>query len=187
VAFRRFLGLGERPGPQPVARPQPGDASETETVRRIVGRLESMPAEQARLLASMAYVLARAAYADFEISDVETAEMERILVADAGIDEAQAVLVVEMAKLQARAHGETEDYLVTREFKRVSTPEQRLAVLRACWLVSASDDAITSTESATLDEIASEFDLDREVVARVRSEFGDKLVARRLIARAPGA
>ncbi|HET7026969.1 MAG TPA: TerB family tellurite resistance protein [Candidatus Limnocylindrales bacterium] len=193
MAFRRFLGLGGSRDSGPGAAnadsnaPLPVDASETETVRRIVGRLESMPPDRARLLASMAYVLARAAYADLDISDAETAEMERILVADANIDEAQAVLVVEMAKLQARTHGETEDYLVTREFRRASTPEQRLAVLRACWLVSAADEAITSTESATLDEIAAEFDLDRAEVAAVRAEFGDKLIARRLIARPRGA
>jgi uncharacterized tellurite resistance protein B-like protein len=193
VAFRRFLGLGGGRDSDPRdanagSAPRPSaDASETETVRRIVGRLESMPPDRARLLASMAYVLARAAYADLDISDTETTEMERVLVADGDIDEAQAVLVVEMAKLQARTHGETEDYLVTREFRRTSTPEQRLAVLRACWLVSAADDAITSTESATLDEIAAEFDLDRAAVAAVRAEFGDKLIARRLIARPRGA
>ena len=39
-------------------------AGETETVRRIVGRLEALPPERARLVASAAYILARAAHAD---------------------------------------------------------------------------------------------------------------------------
>lgn len=178
MSFRRFLGL-EQPVPRP-PHVDPGD-SETDTVRRIVARLESMPPEQARLLAGMAYVLARAANADFEISDAETATMERILMGDAGIDEAQAVLVVEMAKLQARAVGETEDYLVTREFKESATPEQRLAVLRACYAVGAADDSISSAESATLDQIANEFDLDPAQVRAVRAEFADKILARQLL------
>jgi uncharacterized tellurite resistance protein B-like protein len=193
VIFRRFLRTSSDPADVAEAA---GDARpaetrererihETDTVRRIVARLESLPPERARLLASMAYVLARAAYADFEVSDVETAAMERILVADAGIDEAQAVLVVEMAKLQARTYGQTEDYLVTREFRESSTPEQRLAVLRACFAVGAADDAISGAESATLNEIANELDVDREALGHLRAEYADAFVARRLIPHQP--
>ena len=50
----------------------PTTAGETETVRRIVARLEAMPADQARFVASAAYTLARAANADMDISDEET-------------------------------------------------------------------------------------------------------------------
>src|SRR5919112_160973 len=91
-------------------------AGDTKTVRRIVARLERMPAEQARLVASAAYTLARAAHADLEISDDETSVIEQELQAHGAIDEATAVLVTEMAKLQARTVGGTEDYVVTREF-----------------------------------------------------------------------
>ncbi len=200
--FRRFLrsGAPDRPeeaGVEEAADRSRGDGvrggrggrgaepdhAETETVRRIVARLESLAPDRARLLASMAYVLARAAYADFDISDAETSTMERVLVDQAGIDPPQAVLVVEMAKLQARAYGQTEDYLVTREFREASTPEQRLAVLRACFAVGAADDAITGAESATLNEIANELDIDREVLAHLRTEYADAFVARRLVAR----
>src|SRR5512140_1297271 len=115
-------------------------AAETEAVRRIVGRLESMPGEQARYLAGIAYVLARAAYADMDISDEETSVMETEL-HQLGLDEPQAVLVVEMAKLQERTTGATSDYLVTREFRDISTPEQRLGLLRACFHVCSADEA----------------------------------------------
>ena len=77
-----------------------------------------MPAEQARLIASAAYTLARAANADMDISDEETAAIEAELQAQRRIDEPTAVLVTEMAKLQARTVGGTEDYVVTREFRR---------------------------------------------------------------------
>ena len=49
--------------------------------------------------------MSRAANADFDISADETALMEQFAVEHGGLDEAQAVLVVEMAKLQARANG----------------------------------------------------------------------------------
>ena len=49
--------------------------------------------------------MSRAANADFDISAEETALMEQFAVELGGLDEAQAVLVVEMAKLQARTQG----------------------------------------------------------------------------------
>ena len=173
----RFLGghPGEAAAVDAVPRTDLSD--ETEAVRHIVARLEALPPETARLLASMAYVLARAAYADLSISDVETAAMEQELTG-VGLDRAQAVLVVEMAKLQEKTGGGTSDYLVTREFREYSTPEQRLALLRACYHVAAADDSITSMENSTLVEIASELDITREEAAVVRADFADKISAR---------
>ena len=125
----------------------------------------------------MAYVLARAAYADLEISDAETSEMEQEL-SGSGLDQSQAVLVVEMAKLQEKTGGGTSDYLVTREFRELSSPEQRLMVLRACYRVCAADNAISGMESTTLDEIASELEIERKDAAAIRAEFADKITAR---------
>jgi uncharacterized tellurite resistance protein B-like protein len=150
---------------------------ETAAVRSIVARLEVLPPDQARFLAGMAYVLARAANADLDISDVETAAMEQEL-ASAGLDQSQAAFVVEMAKLQEKTSGGTSDYMVTREFREDSTQEQRLAVLRACYHVASADDRITTTESSVLFEIASELDLTRDDAAQIRADFADKVSAR---------
>jgi uncharacterized tellurite resistance protein B-like protein len=173
MSFMRFLGGRTADSPLP----DTSTAAETEAVRRIVARLETLPPDKARLLAGMAYVLARAANADMAISDVETAAIESALV-ESGLDQSQAVLVAEMAKLQERTAGGTSDYLVTREFREASTPEQRLTVLTACYQVAAADGSISSMESSTLDEIASELDVEREDAAAVRANFADKISAR---------
>ena len=159
------------------ASPRSGAAStaDTATVRRIVSQLEALPPERARYLAAAAYVLARVANADLVMSPEETTFMERTLVEESGIGEAEAVLVVEAAKQQARLFGSTEDYLVTREFKRISDPEQRLRLLRACFLAAAADSSISSAESATLDEIANELDIEGPELGALRSEFADRL------------
>jgi uncharacterized tellurite resistance protein B-like protein len=177
MSFMRFLG--NRPGESGgaiVPRP-PALDDETEAVRHIVTRLEALPPDQARYLAGMAYVLARAAYADLEISDAETEAMEQELTGS-GLDSSQAVLVVQMAKLQEKTAGGTSDYLVTREFRELSNAGQRMTVLRACFRVCAADDAISGMESATLDEIASELDIPAEDLHAVRAEFADKYSAR---------
>ena len=190
--FRRFLGL-DRGGPDPrlpsgdAAPSLPDSAAETATARRIVARLEALPREEARYLACFAYVMSRAANADFDISADETALMERFAVEQGGLDEAQAVLVVEMAKLQARSQGSTEDFVVTREFRSISTPEQRLALVRCCFAIEAADGSITAEEASAVNEIARELDVERDNVNRIRAEFHEQLSAVQALRRAGGA
>ena len=185
--FRRIFG----PGPQheraadlqTQAFETASAAGDTATVRRIVSRLEQMPAEQARLVASAAYTLARAAHADLDISAEETDVIERELQAHGAIDEATAVLVTEMAKLQARTVGGTEDYVVTREFAALANEQQRIDVLRACFAVGAASGSISAEESAELNQIGKELGLDPAVANTVRAEFHERLSAVQAVRR----
>ena len=52
-----------------------GDAGDTETVRRIGARLDGLPRERRRFVAAFAYVLARVARADLDISSEESEKM----------------------------------------------------------------------------------------------------------------
>jgi uncharacterized tellurite resistance protein B-like protein len=189
--FRRLFGGATEPDPSldpaPDGARDAAPTADTATVRRIVSQLEALPPERARYLAAASYVLARVANADLVMSPEETAFMERTLVEESGIGEAEAVLVVEAAKQQARLFGSTEDYLVTREFKRISDPEQRLRLLRACFLAAAADTSISSAEGATLNEIASELDIDAALLGALRSEFADRLSVVQALRAARGA
>lgn len=189
--FRRIFG----PGPEHEQAADTAEAAltaasttagDTATVRRIVARLEEMPPEQARLIASAAYTLARAAHADLDISADETAVMERELQAHGALDEPTAVLVTEMAKLQAKTVGGTEDYVVTREFASLASEDQRIDVLRASYAIGAVSGTISAEESATLNQIASELKLDTAVVSSIRAEFHDRLSAVREVRRLAG-
>ncbi len=190
--LHRLFGGADASPTAPAAPPAPAPATptpagDTATVRRIVGQLEALPPDRARLLAGAAYVVSRAANADMAITDDEVALMEQTLVERTGVTEAEAVIVVEIARQQARMFGSTEDYLVTREFKRVSTPEQRLGVLRACFLVAAADDEISSPESAVLNEIAAELDIEPADFDAIRAEHRDQLSVVRAIRNVQGA
>ena len=101
--------------------------------------------------------------------------MEQLLQEYGSLDEGQAVLVVQIAKLQETLYGSTEDYLVTREFARTATDEQRRALLRCCFLITATDDTITAEEASVVNEIARELSVDRTVLNSIREEFVDKL------------
>jgi len=169
MSLRRFFGGP----PEQVQRPD-APSEETFTVRRIVGQLESMPPEQAKFLAGFAYVLGRAANADMDISAEETALMEKIVIEHGKLPEAQAIIVVEIAKQHARMFGGTEDYLVTRQWTEIASEEDRLALLRCCFLVDAVDGTISAEESAVLNEIGNELMLDSATIAKVRGEFTDR-------------
>jgi uncharacterized tellurite resistance protein B-like protein len=186
MALRRFFGGSSAPKTEVVERP-PAPPSETETVRRIVSELESLPPDRARHLAGFAYILGRAANSDGDISDDETALMEKIVIEHGQIPEAQAILVVEIAKQQERLFGGTEGYLVTRQWVEGTSLEERLALLRCCFLVDAVDDTITAEESAVLNEIANELLLESATIASVRAEFTDRYaVVKAMRAQASG-
>jgi uncharacterized tellurite resistance protein B-like protein len=173
MAMRRFLpGIGGGAAADPKL-----DARDTETVRRIAGQLDALPVERARFLAAFAYILTRAAAADMEISEVESRAIERLVAEHGGLPEAQALLVTQIARNQSLLYSGTEDYLVTRQFRELASEQDRLALLRCCYLVGAADDTITAEESDTLQEIAKELDEDRAAVNAIRHEFEPKLAA----------
>ena len=120
-------------------------------------------------------MLARIADADLEIHDSETEEMERSLGALSGLSESEVALTVEIAKSQARTLGGTENYVVTREFRVISTREQREQMLQCLYAVAAADGSISNVESAEIALIAGELGFTRPEANALRSQYRDKL------------
>jgi len=186
MVLRGLFGGNKEPQTSEVARPQPA-TDETESIRRIAGQIEALPIEQRRFIAGFAYVLARAAHADLEISETELEFMEGAVVDVGHLSKAQAVLVVEMARNMTELYGATEDYVVTREFANNSTREQREDLLRTAFAVGAADDSITAAESAELNEIGKELMFRSDEVDAIRNEFRDQLAAIQAMRTARGA
>ena len=148
---------------------------ETETVRKIVDALEGMDPVQARYVAAFAYLLSRVAQADQNISPEETRAMERIVMERGGLPEAQAILVVQMAKTQARMFGGTENFLVTQEFNEIATREQKMALLHCLYAVSAADNSVSTREDNEIRNISRQLLLSHEDFINVRLEYRDYL------------
>jgi uncharacterized tellurite resistance protein B-like protein len=156
---------------------------DTDTVRRIVAKLEELDPQRARFLAAFAYVLSRVAGADLHISDEETAKMVSVIQRVGHLPEAQALIVVEIAKSQHRLFGGTENFLVTREFRELATDAERRDLLECLFAVSAADDAIRGDEEAQIWQIASELGFQHAEYVAVRLKYSDK----RTVLRAGGA
>jgi uncharacterized tellurite resistance protein B-like protein len=146
---------------------------DTDTVRRIVAELDKLEPERARYLAAFAYVLSRVAGADFQISEIETMKMVELVHRLGQLTEAQAVLVVEIAKSQQRLFGGTENFLVTREFREIASEQQRFDLLRCLFAVAAADATISSEEEAQLWQVAGELGFSRAEFTKIRGEFAE--------------
>jgi len=156
------------------AVPEGTSDGDTETVRKIVRELDSLEPSRARYVASFAYILGRAAHADLDISDVETAKMEALVSGIAGIGSEHAVLAVQIAKTQHGLFGGTENFLVTREFRELSTEPERLELLRCLFEVTAADDSISGAEESQARQVASELGLSHRQYVDIRAEFSEK-------------
>ncbi len=184
MSLKKFLGFGsdaERSETHHVTAEEAVasvvTSNDTTTVRRIIAELGSLDPDQRRFLAGFAYVLSRAAHADLAITDEETSQMERVVTQVGKLPEAQAILVVEIAKNQSDLYSGTEDFLVTREFAARATDEQKRAVVESCFAVVASDHQITSAEFAELTEIADELGLSRAELNVFRNQYKDHVTA----------
>jgi tellurite resistance protein len=73
---------------------------------------------------------------------------------------------------------------VTREFRSISTHEQRRALVRCCFAVAAADGTIGAEEASVVNEIARELDLELNEVNALRDEFHEQLSAVQALRRA---
>ena len=164
--LREFVAGGER---ERERRPE-----ETQTVRRIVAELDRMPPDRARYLGAFAFIMGRVAHADLDISESETAKMEEICRRLGHLPEDQAILVVQIAKSQARLFGGTENYLVTREFKELATREECEELLDCLFEVSAADESISTTEENVIRQVATELGFAHADFVRLRSGWAHR-------------
>lgn len=170
MSIWKFLGIDG-------AARDPGAGKEGEAVRAIVNKLEGLDPERARHIAAFAYILGRVAHVDLEISEREALAMERILVALGGIGADEAVLVVQIAKAQHVLFGSTENYVVTRDFGRTASPEEKTALLECLFAVSASDENVSGDEENEIRKIAREMDMSHAEFIDARMKFREHIAA----------
>jgi len=163
--FHQLLGL---------KKPQDEASSDPRAIRSITAQLEDLPPEEARYLAAFAYVLARTAYADMEVSPDEVAAMKEIVQEETDLDRHQAALVVELATSQASTVGGTQDFVVTKLLGELATPKQRRQVLDCALAVAAADDVIVGAEEHEIRKIARALGITDQDFLAALSRYRDK-------------
>jgi len=173
-AILNWLGFGP-PGSGAGPPGRDGEAADIESVRLIVAELDRLPPEEARYIAAFAYLLSRVARADLQISEAEGTRMEEIVMSHGRLPRAQSLLVVASAKMQARLLGGSDNYLVAREFDRITTEEQKRALLRCLFEVAAADDDVSVLEENEIRRISMELHLSHDDYIAARSAFREQL------------
>jgi len=129
-------------------------------LRETLDALDHLEPNRARYLAAFAYLLGRVAHADQHVSPEETSAMEALVREHGQLPQDEAILVVQLAKSSNLLFGGTANFLVAREFSALATYDQKLALMRCLFEVSAADDAISTAEEGEIHRIANELRID---------------------------
>jgi uncharacterized tellurite resistance protein B-like protein len=167
VSLLKWFGLAE------------DEATPVDSLGEIERALNELDPVEARYLACFAYILHRVARADHEITDDESALIERLVVERSGLPPDRAALVVQIAKTEILRHGGTEDFIVTREYAAMASREQKLALIDCLFGVSAIDRSIRTVEDNEIRRIASELKLDHPDYISIRAAHVEHLASRK--------
>lgn len=165
-----WLGLGSAAAP---------GAEGTEVVARIGAALDALPPARARVLGAFAYLLGRVAHADHALSEQETLAMQGLVREFGDLSDEQAMAVVVIAQQQSRLHRGTEDFRVAQEFLAIATEEDKRALLRCLFAVSASDATVVTAEDNEIRRITQELKIPHADFVQARVAVRDRLAVLR--------
>jgi len=151
------------------------EQAEFAPLRETLEALDHLEPDRARYLAGFAYLLGRVAHADQHVSPDETRAMESLVQEHGQLSKDQAMVVVQLAKTATLLFGGTADFLVAREFSTLATYDQKLALMRCLFAVSATDDTISTTEESEIHAVAKELRIDHPDLVALRVEHGRHL------------
>jgi uncharacterized tellurite resistance protein B-like protein len=158
-----------------------GGELRTEVVERIGAVMSALPDDRARVLAAFAYLLGRVAHADHALTPEETAAMEGLLVEMGNLTGPQAAAVVAIAQEQSLRHRGTEDFRVAQEFAAIATEDDKRALLRCLFAVSASDEAVVVAEDNEIRRITQELKVTHEEFVQAKLAVRDRLAVLRRV------
>ena len=137
-------------------------------LRETLEALDHLEPDRARYLGAFAYLLGRVAHADQHVSPEETSAMEALVHEHGQLPHDQAMIVVQLAKTSNLLFGGTANFLVAREFSALATYDQKLALMRCLFEVSATDEAISTAEEGEIHRIANELRIDQPDLLALR-------------------
>ena len=96
--------------------------------------------------------------------------MEHLVAREGMLPDEQAMLVVGLAKTSSLLFGGSDDFIIARDFSAAATYEQKLALLRCLFAVSAAEGSISIAEEREIHRIAREMKIERSDLVALRLE-----------------
>ena len=147
------------------------EATEFAPLRETLEALDHFEPDRARRLAAFAYLLGRVAHADHHVSPEETRAMEALVQEQGELSLDQAMVVVQLAKTSNLLFGGTANFLVARDFAELATYDEKLALTRCLFAVSAADQDISTAEEGEIHRIAKELRIDHPDLVALRVTY----------------
>jgi uncharacterized tellurite resistance protein B-like protein len=94
--------------------------------------------------------------------------MEGLVREQGALTDEQAMVVVQLAKTSNLLFGGSANFLVARQFAELATYDQKLALIRCLFAVSATDDAISMAEESEIHRIANELRIEQSDLVALR-------------------
>ena len=155
--LQAWLGLAETP-----------EVPDLAPLRELLEALDRLEPSRAQFLARFAFLLGRVARADEQISEEEARAMEIVLIEQAHLPTAQAMLVVNLARTSKQMFSATTDFTVTQEFADAASYEERLGLAHCLFAVAGSDERISAAEEAELHRIANQLRISKPDLTKIR-------------------
>ena len=150
---------------------RPVDAPQQDALRDLLDALDRLEPARAQYLSRFAYLLGRVAHADQHVSAEETQTMERLVAEEGAIPRDQAMLVVALAKTSSLLFRGTDDFVIARDFAAEATYEQKHALVRCLFALSAAEGSISIEEEREIQRIARELRVEPADVVALRLEY----------------
>jgi uncharacterized tellurite resistance protein B-like protein len=152
---------------------QPPD--EPQVLDTVASALVHLDERRARYVSTFAYLLGRVALADHAVSDAERDSMLRLVATEGSLAAEEAAAVVGLAVDEFRRLGGTHNLIVAAEFAALTTLEERLALLRCLFAVSAADQSVAVREDNEIRQISRELKIEHADFIRARAEVRSHL------------
>ncbi len=158
--LQAWLGLADT-----TAAPEPAPLGE------LLAALDRLEPARAHYLARFAFLLGRVARADEHFSEEEARAIEIILIEQAHLPAAQAMLVVNLARTSKQMFSATEDFMVTQQFADTASYEERLSLAHCLFAVAGSDERISIAEETELHRITNQLHIAGPDLQKMRLQY----------------
>lgn len=128
-----------------------------------------------KFIAGFSGLLGKVAYADREIADEELELIRTILTEGAEIPPAVFDSLLSLVREHTESLAGIEDSRYIQILNEISTPNERVAIMRSLFAVAAADGSIDSDEERELALIAKGFRMSASSFSGLRSEFREQL------------